>query len=98
MIAVQYADRRADIAPADAQESGDATAEDLYRLGLSFSTGQGAPLDYVQAHKWFNLAAMMGSAAAKEYRKEVAEHMASSEIAAAQRLAREWLAERPKAA
>lgn len=66
-------------------------AEDLYRLGLIYSTGQGADIDLVQAHMWFNLAAMRGSQCAKECRKELADQMTSMEIAAAQKAAREWL-------
>jgi hypothetical protein len=66
-------------------------AEDLYKLGLIYSTGQGADIDLVQAHMWFNLAALRGSMAAKDCRKELADQMTSSEIAAAQRAAREWL-------
>lgn len=65
--------------------------EDLHRLGLIYSTGQGAPLDYVEAHKWFNLAALRGWDEAKAYRKELADQMSSAEIAAAQRAAREWM-------
>jgi TPR repeat protein len=65
--------------------------EDLYRLGLVYSTGQGAPLDYVEAHKWFNLAALRGFEAAKHCRRELADQMSSAEIAAAQRAAREWM-------
>lgn len=71
----------------DQQPSG----EDMYKLGLAYSTGQGAPLDFVQAHKWFNLAAVNGFEEAKSHRKEVADHMTSADIAAAQREAREWL-------
>lgn len=69
----------------------DASGEELYRLGLQYSTGQGAPLDYVEAHKWFNLAAMRGLEAAKTYRRELSALMSSAEIACAQRAAREWL-------
>jgi uncharacterized protein len=65
--------------------------EDLYKLGLIYSTGHGAEIDLVQAHMWFNLAALRGSQAAKDCRKELADQMTSSEIAAAQRAAREWL-------
>jgi TPR repeat protein len=71
----------------------DATGDELFRLGLLYSTGQGgAPLDYVSAHMLFNLAAMRGSVEAKVYRKELADEMASDEVAEAQRHAREWLA------
>jgi TPR repeat protein len=71
----------------------DATGDELFRLGLLYSTGQGgAPLDYVSAHMLFNLAAMRGSVEAKIYRKELSEEMATEDIAEAQRQAREWLA------
>jgi uncharacterized protein len=71
----------------------EATGEELFRLGLLYSTGQGgAPLDYVSAHMLFNLAAMRGSEEAKTYRKELSLEMASEEVAEAQRAAREWLA------
>ena len=71
----------------------DATGDELFRLGLLYSTGQGgAPLDYVSAHMLFNLAAMRGSLEAKVYRKEISEEMASEDVAEAQRQAREWLA------
>lgn len=72
----------------------EATGDELFRLGLLYSTGQGgAPLDYVSAHMLFNLAAMRGSVEAKVYRKELSQEMASEEIADAQRAAREWLAQ-----
>jgi uncharacterized protein len=71
----------------------DASGDELFRLGLLYSTGQGgAPLDYVSAHMLFNLAAMRGSVEAKVYRKELADEMASDQVAEAQRQAREWLA------
>ena len=70
------------------------TGDELFRMGLLYSTGQGgAPLDYVSAHMLFNLAAMRGSVEAKVYRKELSEEMASDEVAEAQRQARQWLAQ-----
>ncbi len=70
----------------------DATGDELFRMGLLYSTGQGgAPLDYVSAHMLFNLAAMRGSIEAKVYRREISQEMASSDVAEAQRAAREWL-------
>lgn len=72
----------------------DPTGEDLCKLGLLYSTGQCGTVDYIEAHKWFNLAALMGSDAAKYYRSEVAGEMGSDEIAAALSAAREWLATR----
>jgi TPR repeat protein len=70
-----------------------ASGDELFRLGLLYSTGQGgAPLDYVSAHMLFNLAAMRGSVEAKVYRKELSQEMDQLEVAEAQRAAREWLA------
>jgi len=70
------------------------TGDELFRMGLLYSTGQGgAPLDYVSAHMLFNLAAMRGSIEAKVYRKEIADEMASEDVAEAQRQARQWLAQ-----
>jgi TPR repeat protein len=63
----------------------------LYNLGLAYSTGQGVSVDYVAAHKWFNLAAMKGSEIAKSWRAQISSEMTSNQIAEAQRLAREWL-------
>ena len=72
----------------------EATGDELFRLGLLYSTGQGgAPLDYVSAHMLFNLAAMRGSMEAKVYRKELACEMGTDEVAEAQRQARQWLAQ-----
>ena len=70
-----------------------ASGDELFKMGLLYSTGQGgAPLDYVSAHMLFNLAAMRGSLEAKIYRKELSQEMASEDVAEAQRQAREWLA------
>lgn len=66
-------------------------AEALYNLGLAYSTGQGVLVDFVAAHKWFNLAAMKGSELAKSWRAQIAREMSTGQIAEAQRLAREWL-------
>jgi uncharacterized protein len=64
-------------------------SENLYKLGLIYSTGQ--DVDYVQAHMWFNLAASRGSEAAKESRRDLSEMMSKDLIAEAQKRAREWL-------
>ncbi|MCC5994849.1 MAG: hypothetical protein JJU18_00580 [Oceanicaulis sp.] len=72
----------------------DPTGEDLCKLGLLYSTGQCGVIDFVEAHKWFNLAALMGSDAAKHYRAEVALEMDTGQIANALSAAREWLATR----
>ncbi len=68
----------------------DGLPEEQYRAGLIYSTGDGVPLDLVTAHKWFNLAAMNGVIEARECRAEISQDMSTEEIAAAQKLAREW--------
>ena len=71
-----------------------ASSEDLFRLGLMYSTeleDRGA--DYIEAHKWFNLAAMMGNQPAKAYRDEIKMEMSADDITLAQRAARSWLQE-----
>ena len=74
----------------------DASGDELFRLGLLYSTGQGgAPLDLVSAHMLFNLAALKGSEEAKSYRRELSQEMSSQEVAEAQRAAREFLDKKP---
>lgn len=64
----------------------------LYDLGICYSTGtSGVGIDLIEAHKWFNLAAVAGSEAAQACRIEIAEDMTAREIATAQRAARDWL-------
>ena len=60
-----------------------------YDLGVAYSTGtEGAAFDLIEAHKWFNLAAIGGNAAAQRARAEVADDMTAREIATAQKAAR----------
>ena len=66
-------------------------SEALYNLGLAYSTGQGVAVDYIAAHKWFNLAAMKGVDEARSWRAEISREMSAHQIAEAQRQAREWL-------
>ncbi|QPQ54590.1 sel1 repeat family protein [Allosphingosinicella flava] len=68
-------------------------AEALFDLGLAYANG-GAALaaDPVEAHKWFNLAALNGVEEAKYCRADIADTMTAREIAEAQRRARSWLA------
>ena len=64
-----------------------------YDLGIAYSTGtEGVDVDLIEAHKWFNLAALSGSELAKDCRAEIAEEMSAREIIEAQRQARAWLA------
>ncbi len=70
----------------------DSTGEELLKMGMLYSTGQGgAPLDYVSAHMLFNLAAMRGCEEARQYRKDLSMEMDRDSVHEAQRAAREWL-------
>jgi TPR repeat protein len=66
-------------------------ADALFHLGLRYCLGREVPKDLISAHKWFNLAAMRGNGAAKQYRLEIAREMSSCDVAEAQRQARAWL-------
>ena len=71
-------------------ERGDVDA--LFELGVTYSTGQGGvPVDLIEAHKWFNLAALSGCTRGQQCRAEIAMEMTAREIADAQRQARSWL-------
>ena len=67
-------------------------ADALYDLGVAFSTGSGGvDVDLIEAHKWFNLAALNGSEMAMICRADISDDMTAREIAEAQRQARAWL-------
>lgn len=69
------------------------TADDCFDLGVAYSCGTGdLPIDLVEAHKWFNLAALRGSEQGQAMRAEIAEEMTAREISDAQRAARAVLA------
>ena len=75
--------------------AGDPTA--YFELGIAFSTGtEGTEVDLVQAHKWFNLAALAGDVEGQKCRADISGEMTRQEIAAAQRDARAWLAAVPR--
>jgi hypothetical protein len=70
----------------------DMSGDELFRLGLMYSTGQGgAPVDLVSAHMLFNLAAMRGSLEGSQYRRELSQEMEREDVAEAQRAARRWI-------
>jgi TPR repeat protein len=68
-----------------------ADAAALFELGCLYAAGRDVELDFVAAHKWFNVAAARGSAAAASRRRELAAEMSAAQIAAAQREARAFL-------
>jgi TPR repeat protein len=71
-------------------ENGDVDA--LFELGVTYSTGRGGiDVDLIEAHKWFNLAALSGCSRGQQCRAEIALEMSAREIAEAQRQARAWL-------
>jgi uncharacterized protein len=68
------------------------SGDDLFRLGMMYSTGQGGcPMDRVSAHMIFNLAALKGSIEARVYRREMSQEMDREEISEAQKAARRWI-------
>jgi hypothetical protein len=74
-----------------AAAQGDVNA--YFDLGVAFSTGShGAACDLIEAHKWFNLAAVAGHEDAPHCRADISDEMTAREIAEAQRRAREWIA------
>jgi len=66
-------------------------------IGAMYEKGQGVPQDFVQAHFWFNVAGAKAlnedsRKQATEARDRIAQQMTTEQIAAAQRLARDWKA------
>ncbi|SON56388.1 Sel1 repeat [Hartmannibacter diazotrophicus] len=68
-----------------------ASADIFYEMGMMYMIGRSVDVDFVAAHKWFNLAAFRGNKDAAAYRKEISAEMSPSDVAEAQRQAREWL-------
>jgi uncharacterized protein len=68
-----------------------AQADILFELGMMYATGRDCDADVVAAHKWFNIAAIKGSARAAELRAELSATMSKIDIARALREAREWM-------
>ena len=71
-----------------AAEEDDARA--MLALGRAFAKGLGVLQDYVEAHKWLNLAAGRGITDAAAERDALAAEMSAEERAEARGLAREW--------
>ena len=62
----------------------------MLAIGQAYRQGLGVLQDYIEAHKWFNLAASRGEREALEEREAVGALMTEEEQAEARRLAREW--------
>ena len=70
--------------------SGDGAA--AFELGMAYSSGGGGlPFDLVQAHRWLNVAALLGYRPALSWRAEIAADMSAGEVVEAQKLARATL-------
>jgi len=61
-----------------------------------YYSGGGVPQDYVQAHMWWNLAAVNGYKDAVDFREHTTKKMTPADISNAQHMAREWLEAHPK--
>ena len=66
-------------------------AKAQFYLGLQSAYGRGVLQDVVQAHMWYSLAAENGYEIATGYRDDLAKQMTPTQIAEAQKLAREWM-------
>lgn len=66
-------------------------AEALFELGMKYCLGREVAQSNIEAHKWFNIAALKGSESAKQYRCDIAREMSPAEVAEAQRQARALL-------
>jgi TPR repeat protein len=87
----------ADVGLGCAHRAEPSNAEECFTLGMINSAGAGVAVDLVEAHKWFNIAAMRGHRDAAQLRREIADQMSDSEIGSAQRAARDWLRAHPQA-
>jgi uncharacterized protein len=63
------------------------SAEALFELGMKSCVAN----KFVDAHKWFNIAALKGSIDARFYRCDISREMSPTDIAEAQRQARALL-------
>ena len=72
-----------------AAEQGDAQSQ--HNIGIAYYKGDGLVRDLGYSHMWVNLASSNGHELAKENLKIIENKMTSSQIAEAQRLARECL-------
>jgi S1-C subfamily serine protease len=77
-----------------AANQGDASGQ--YYLAWMYFEGKGVPIDYVNAHRWWNIAASQNKKGALELLNRVAIKMTKNQIARAQQLARNFVPIKPK--
>ena len=58
-----------------------------FRLAQLYERGLGAPQDFVEAHRWYNIAASLGHAEARKARDELGTRITTDQLTEAQRLA-----------
>ena len=75
-----------------AADQGDADAQ--FNLGVMYDNGRGVPKDDVSAYTWLNIAAVSGHADAAKLRDIVGRGMTREQVAEAQKLSREYSAQR----
>jgi len=81
----------------DSATAGDEVA--AFELAMCHASGSGGlQVDLVEAHRWFNVAAMLGYAPAQGWRCEIAGEMTAAQIGDAQKRARATLADRRRRA
>ena len=78
---------------AQAAEINGVSGSDLnyFEMGVNYACGRKVDTDLIEAHKWFNIAALRGDVEAARRRQEIAAELSWADISAAQRRAREWL-------
>lgn len=69
-----------------------------YFLGVMYLSGEGVLQDFLQAHKWFNIASSQGHKIAKEHLQKLTKDMSPTQAVEAQRLACECVAKKYKVA
>lgn len=72
-----------------AAEQGDASAQ--FNLGVMYHKGEGVIQDYILAHMWLNIGGANGSSFAPDVRDIVEDRMTPTDIAEAQRRARDCM-------
>ena len=77
-----------------AAEQGDVSAK--YMLGVMYEGGYGVKKDLVLAYAWCNIAATDGHESAKRVKQDIGKKLTPEQIAKAEALAKEMIANNPK--
>lgn len=67
----------------------------LVKLGSMYEGGRGVTQDYVQAYKWYDLGARRNEKTGEQLRDELEKRMTPAQVAEAQMMTKEWMAEGP---